>query len=80
MCKIESINTKIKKISFLHRGKIGFYFEDGREVFVPLSMFPDIEKLTKEEQRKWRILDDMFFDFDTPNLSKAFSIERAMRL
>ena len=80
MCKIEGINTRIKKINFLHRGKIGFYLEDGREVFVPLSMFPDVEQLTKEEQKKWRILDDMFFDFDTPNLSKVFSIEKAMYL
>jgi len=80
MCKIKGVNTKIKKINFLHRGKIGFYFEDGREVFVPVSMFPDVEQLTKEEQKKWRILDDMFFDFDTPNLSKVFSIEKAMCL
>jgi len=80
MCKVKDVNTRIKKINFLHRGKIGFDFEDGREVFVPLSMFPDVEQLTKEEQKKWRILDDMFFDFDTPKLSKVFSIENFMYL
>jgi hypothetical protein len=52
MCKNEDINTKVKKINFSHRGKIGFYFEDGREIFVPLSMYPDIEQLTKQEQKK----------------------------
>ena len=52
MCKTEGISTKIKKINFLRGGKIGFYFEDGREVFVPLSRFPDVEQLTKEQQKK----------------------------
>jgi hypothetical protein len=80
MCKIDGISTKIKRINFLRRGKIGFSFEDGREVFVPLSRFPDVEKLTKEQQKKWRILDDIFFDFDIPTFSKVFSIEQIMSL
>jgi hypothetical protein len=80
MCKIEGISTKIKKINFLRNNKIGFYFEDGREIFVPLSKFPDVEQLTKEQQKKWRILDDIFFDFDIPTCSKVFSIEQAMSL
>jgi hypothetical protein len=80
MCKIEGITIKIKKIDFSHRDKMGFYLEDGRQVFVPLSMFPDVKMLTKAEQKKWRILDDIYFDFDIPTLSKVFSIEKAMCL
>jgi len=80
MCKIENIDTKIKKIKFSRYGKIGFSFEDGRELFVPLSMFPDVEQLTKEEQKKWRILDDIFFDFDIPTFSKVFSIDKVLCL
>ena len=80
MCKIEGISTKIKKNSFLRQGKIGFSLEDGREVFVPLSRFPDMEQLTKEQQKKWRIVDDIFFDFDVPTFSKVFSIEQVMSL
>jgi len=80
MCKIKGISTKIKKINFLRGSKMGFYLEDGREIFVPLSRFPEVEQLTKEQQKKWRILDDIFFDFDTPTCSKVFSIEQVMSL
>ena len=80
MCKIEGINVKIKKMDFSHPNKIGFHLEDGRQIFVPFSMFPDIKQLTKEERKKWRILDDIYFDFNIPTLSKVFSIEQAMCL
>ncbi|MCL2247043.1 MAG: hypothetical protein FWC10_08045 [Lentimicrobiaceae bacterium] len=80
MCKIEGINTRIKKIDFSHLNKMGFYLEDGRQLYVPLSMFPDVKQLSKEERTKWRILDDIYFDFDTPSLSKVFSVEDAMYL
>jgi len=80
MCKIEGITTKIKKIDFSHRDKMGFYLEDGRQLFVPLSMFPDVKQLTQEDRKKWRILDDIYFDFDIPTLSKVFSVEDAMYL
>ena len=80
MCKVEGISVKIKKIDFSHQNKMGFCLEDGRQVFVPLSMFPDVDQLTKEERKKWRVLDDIYFDFDTPTLSKVFSIEDAMCL
>ncbi|MCL2042218.1 MAG: DUF2442 domain-containing protein [Bacteroidales bacterium] len=80
MCKIEGITVKIRKIDFSHQGKMGLHLEDGRQLFVPLSMFPDIKRLTKEEQKKWRVLDDIYFDFDIPTLSKVFSVEEAMCL
>ena len=80
MCKIEGITAKIKKIDFSRQEKMGFYLEDGRQVFVPLSLFPDVKKLTREERKKWRILDDIYFDFDIPTFSKVFSIQDAMYL
>ena len=80
MCKMEGISTRIKKIDFSHQDKMGFYLEDGRLLLVPLSMFPDVKQLTKEERKKWRVLDDIYFDFDIPTLSKVFSVEDAMCL
>jgi hypothetical protein len=43
-------------------------------------MFPDVKQLTREEQKKWRIIDDIYFDFDISTFSKIFSIEDAMYL
>ena len=80
MCKIETATTKIKKLDFSHQDKMGFILEDGRQLFVPLSMFPDVKQLTKEERKKWRVLDDIYFDFDIPTFSRVFSIENAMSL
>jgi len=80
MCKTEGITAKIQKIDFSRQNKMGFYLEDGRQVFVPLSIFPDVKQLTREERKKWRILDDIYFDFDIPTFSKVFSIEDAMCL
>ena len=80
MCKIEGITVKIEKIDFSHQNKIGFVLKDGRQLFVPLSMFPDVKQLTKEERKKWRILDDIYFDFNVPTFSKVFSITDAMCL
>ena len=80
MCKADGINVKILKIDFSGHDRMDFLLEDGRQVFVPLSMFPDVSPLTKKERKKWRIPDDIYFDFDIPTLSKVFSIEDAMSL
>ncbi len=61
-------NTKvgIKKLDFTeHRGKMAVYLTDGREVIVPLSLYPDIRKLTLKERSNWIILDDQFFTFES---------------
>ena len=80
MCKVEGITAKISKIDFSHQNKMGFYLEDGRQLYVPLTMFPDVKQLSKEERSRWRILDDIYFDFDIPSLSKVFSVEDVMYL
>ena len=45
---------------------------DGRELIVPVSMFPDIKKLSVKERMDWMVLDEQFFTF--ANLSKVYSI------
>ncbi len=74
-------NTKvgIKKLDFTERrGKMSVYLTDGREVIVPLSLYPDIRKLTVKERSNWIILDDQFFTFES--LSMVFSIADIMKL
>jgi hypothetical protein len=80
MFKIEVITVKIKKLDFSRHDKLGFHLDDGRLIYVPFSMFPDVKQLTKEERKKWRILDDIYFDFDVPTFSKVFSVEDVMSL
>ncbi len=79
MCKINNIRTGIRKLDFtLYRGKMAVWLTDGREIIVPLSMFPEIKKLPLKERNRWMVLDDQFFTF--ANLSKVFSIQELMAL
>lgn len=50
----------------------------GREIIVPLSLYPDIKRLSVAERKNWMILDDQFFSFE--RLSKVYSIKDLMRL
>ena len=36
----------------------------GREIIVPLSLYPDIKRLSVAERKNWMILDDQFFSFE----------------
>ena len=73
MCRIDGVSTGIKSLDFKKvRGKMTVYFSDGRELAVPLSMFPDIKKLSIKDRQNWMILDDQFFTFE--KLSKVYSI------
>lgn len=79
MCKNDKISVGIKKLDFKeHRGKMLVYLTDGRQVIVPLSLFPDIKRLSLKDRSDWMILDDQFFTFS--NLSRIYSIEDVMRL
>lgn len=51
---------------------------DGRQVLVTLSLFPDIKELSVKDRSDWIILDEQFFTFS--RLSKVFSIEEVMRI
>ena len=79
MCRINNITTTIKNLDFSQkRGKMAVYFSDGRELIVPLSMFPDIKKLPLKDREDWMILDDQFLTFE--KLSKVYSITDLLQL
>lgn len=54
------------------------HLTDGREIIVPLSLYPDIKRLSVAERKNWMILDDQFFSIE--RLSKVYSIKDLMRL
>ncbi len=47
---------KIKDVSFQLRGKMQVNLIDGRSVIVPLTAFPSIKKLPKQEREHWFII------------------------
>ncbi len=49
------------------------YLTDGREVLVPVGLFPVIKKLNKAQREDYMILDGQFFSFEA--ISKIFSIK-----
>ena len=78
MCRLANINICIKKLDFSAKGRMSALLSDGREISVPISMFPDIKKLSIKQRGEWMVLDDQFFTFK--NLSRIFSIQDLMRL
>ena len=53
------------------------YLTDGREVIVPVSMFPDIKRLTMAQREDYMIMDNQYFSFEA--LSKIYSIKDVLR-
>ena len=79
MCKYKDTNLGIKKLDFnVKRGAIAAYLTDGREIIVPVSMFPDIKRLSRKQREDWMIMDDQYFSFE--NLSRIYSIKDLMRI
>lgn len=79
MCKNNNIRVGIDSLDFTkQRGRMLVNLTDGRNISVPMSLFPDIKKLPIEKRNDWMILDDQFFTFGS--LSKIFSIEDIMRI
>ena len=73
MCRIQNLAFGIKSLDFkTKKGKMAAKLTDGRELIVPVSMFPDIKKLSVKERMDWMVLDEQFFTF--ANLSKVYSI------
>lgn len=74
MCKYKDTNIGIKRLDFnVKRGAMAAYLTDGREIIVPVAMFPDIKKLSKAQREEWMIMDDQYFSFEA--LSKIYSIK-----
>lgn len=64
----------IKKLDFgMKRGMMAVFLTDGRVVMVPISMFPDIKKLSLAQREDYMIMDDQYFSFDA--MSKIYSIK-----
>lgn len=74
MCRFKDTNLGIKKLGFGEkRGMMTVYLSDGREVLVPVRLFPEIKKLRKSQREDYMIMDGQFFTFEA--ISKIFSIK-----
>ena len=78
MCKYKDTNLGIKKLDFgMKRGAMAVYPTDGRVVIVPVSMFPDIKRLSRSQREDYMIMDDQYFSFDA--LSKIYSVKDVLK-
>lgn len=78
MCKYKDTTLGIKKLDFsIKRGMMGIFLTDGRVVLVPVSMFPDIKKLSKAQREDYMIIDDQYFSFEA--LSRIYSIKDVLK-
>ena len=74
MCKYKDTTLGIKKIDFnVKRGNMAFFLTDGRIVIVPVSMFPDVKRLSRAQREDYMIMDDQYFSFDA--LSRIYSVK-----
>ena len=78
MCKYKDTNLGIKKLDFgMKRGAMAVFLTDGRVVIVPVSMFPDIKRLSRSQREDYMIMDDQYFSFD--GLSKLYSVKDVLK-
>lgn len=79
MCKFRDTNLSIKKLDFnVKRGAMAAYLTDGREIIVPVSMFPEIKNLSRKQREEWMIMDDQYFSFEA--ISHIYSIKDLLKL
>ena len=79
MCKFKDTTLGIKKLDFnVKRGAMAAFLTDGREVIVPVRMFPEIKNLSKEQREDYMIMDDQYFSFEA--ISKIFSVKDILRV
>jgi hypothetical protein len=77
MCKYKDTDLGIKKLDFEKRGFMTVYLTDGRVVLVPVSLFPDIKRLTRAQREDYMIMDDQYFSFEA--MSKIYSVKDVLR-
>ena len=77
MCKYKDTDLGIKKLDFNKRGMMIVYLTDGRIVMVPVSMFPDIKRLSLAQREDYMIMDDQYFSFEA--MSKIYSVKDVLR-
>ena len=69
----------IKKHDFnVKRGAMAAFLTDGREIIVPVSMFPNIKSLSRKQREEWMIMDDQYFSFEA--ISKIFSVKDLLKV
>ena len=79
MCKFKDTNLGIKKLDFnVKRGAMAAFLTDGREIIVPISMFPEIKSLSRKQREEWMIMYDQYFSFEA--ISRIYSIKDLLRL
>ena len=79
MCKYKDTNLGIKKLDFnVKRGAMAAYLTDGREVIVPVSMFPDIKRLSRKQREEWMVLDNQYFTFEAD--SRIYSVKDVLKV
>lgn len=71
--------AQLKKLDFnVKRGTMAAFLTDGREVIVPVKMFPEIKNLSKKQREDYMIMDDQYFSFEA--ISKIFSVKDILRI
>ena len=71
MCRLKDTDLGIRKLAFGEkRGKMAVYLSDGREVLVPISLFPEIKRLNSAQREDWMDRRLMF------HTSAAFALYR----
>lgn len=79
MCKFKDTTLGIKKLDFnVKRGAMAAFLTDGREVIVPVKMFPEIKNLSKKQREDYMIMDDQYFSFEA--ISKIFFVKDILRV
>ncbi len=79
MCRYKDTNLGIKKLDFnAKRGAMAAFLTDGREIIIPVSMFPDIKSLSRKQREEWMIMDDQYFSFEA--ISKIFSVKDLLKV
>ena len=79
MCKYKDTNLGIKRLDFkVKRGTMAAYLTDGREIIVPVSLFPDIKRLSRKQREDYMIMDDQYFSFEA--LSRIYSVKDLLRI
>lgn len=78
MCKIPNLTVGIKSLDFNMRGKFSVLLTDGRQIIVPVSLFPDIKEMSVKHRNEWMILDHQYFTFE--HMTKIYSILDIMNI
>lgn len=78
MCKIPNLTVGIKSLDFNMRGKFSVLLTDGRQIIVPISLFPDIKEMSVKHRNEWMILDHQYFTFE--HMTKIYSILDIMNI